>query len=279
MNKQLRVSIIVAVYKDIEALDMIIQSLKIQTYKNFEVVIVEDNNSQEMKDYISTINYLDIKHTFQEDIGIRKTRSINNGILVSEGDYLIFIDGDCVPYSTFIESHVKLSEAGYVVSGRRCNLGPKYSALLREHKMSPIKLEKSFVLRFPFITMDAIEKHAEAGIYFKTEGFIHNKFLKNRKTNLSLLGCNYSCFKKDMLKINGYDEGYGESSVGDDTDLQWRFLAIGLKLKSARNLANMFHLYHGRGFRESIPFKEELEKMHENKNNNVYECKQGLKQH
>lgn len=277
--KQIRVSIIVAVYKDIEGLGLIIEGLKNQTYKNFEVVIVEDNNSIEMKNYVSKIENLDIKHTYQDDLGIRKTRSLNNGILESEGDYLIFIDGDCVPYSTFIESHVKLSEEGYIVSGRRCNLGPKYSAKLRNKKLSPLQLEKSFVRRFPFIAVDAIERHAEAGFYYNMDGIVYKTFFKNRKTNTNLLGCNYSCFKSDMLKINGYDEAYGESSVGDDTDLEWRFKGIGLKIKSARNLANMFHLFHGRGFREEIPFEDELEKMKENQKNNIFSCKQGLNQH
>jgi glycosyltransferase involved in cell wall biosynthesis len=279
IKNNMRVSLIVAVYKDIDALDLIIQALKTQTYKIFEVVIVEDNNSSVMKNYISQLKDLDVKHTSQKDQGIRKTRSLNNGILASEGDYLVFIDGDCIPYSTFIESHIKLSEQNYVVSGRRCNLGPKYARYLREKKLSPIKLEKTFIRRFPFIAKDAVERHAEAGFYFNPDGFIYNKFLKNRNSNTNMLGCNYSCFKNTMLKLNGYDEGYGETAVGDDTDLEWRFKAAGLKIKSARNVANIFHLFHGRSFRNNISAENELEKMRINKQNNLYVCKEGLEQH
>ncbi|MDH5396334.1 MAG: glycosyltransferase, partial [Gammaproteobacteria bacterium] len=50
-QENIRASIIVAVYKDIEALDLIIHALKKQTYRNFEVVIVEDNNADSMKNY------------------------------------------------------------------------------------------------------------------------------------------------------------------------------------------------------------------------------------
>ena len=278
-NNNIRVSLIIAVYKDIEALDLIITALQEQTYKNFEVVIAEDNDSAEMRNYVSQIKGLDVKHTFQEDKGIQKTRSLNNGILVSEGDYLVFIDGDCVPYSTFIESHVKLSEENYIVSGRRCNLGPKYAGYLREKKISPIELEKTFVRRFPFIVRDAIERHAEAGFYFNPDGFLYNTFIKKRNSNTNMLGCNYSCFKSSIIEINGYDEGYGETAVGDDTDLEWRFKAAGLKIKSARNVANIFHLYHGRSFRNNISSDKELEKMKTNKFNNSYVCKEGLNQH
>ena len=278
-NNNMKVSIIVAVYKDVEALGLIIAALKTQTYKNFELIIVEDNNAKEMKDYVSKIEGLDVKHTFQENKGIRKTRSLNNGILVSEGDYLIFIDGDCIPYSTFIESHVALSEVSHVVSGRRCNLGPKYADLLRRKKLSAKKLEETFIYRFPLIAKDAVERHAEQGFYFKPNGFFYNMFLKYRRSTISILGCNYSCFRSDMIKINGYDEGYGESSYGDDTDLEWRFKAIGLKIKPAKNIANVFHLYHDRSFREGLSSKFEKEKMLENKKNNIFECKEGLNTH
>ena len=134
----MKASLIIAVYKDVEALSLIVKALKTQTYKNFEVVIAEDGNSKEMREFISSVDGIDIKHTTQDDIGIRKCRSVNNGILASSGEYLIFIDGDCIPYSTFIESHIKLAEDGYVLSGRRVNLGPKYSKKLRENKISAI---------------------------------------------------------------------------------------------------------------------------------------------
>ena len=275
----MRVSLIVAVYKDIEALDLIVQALREQTYKNFELIVAEDNNSQVMREYIGTIKDIDIKHTFQEDTGIRKMRSLNNAIIASEGEYFIFIDGDCIPYSTFVESHVKLAQEGYIVSGRRCNLGPKYASMLRTSELTPIELEKSFIWKFISITQDSTERHTEAGFYFSADGFIYKNYLKNRKTNVSLLGCNYSCFKSDMLEVNGYDEGYGETAVGDDTDMQWRLEGIGLKIKSARNIANIFHLYHDRSFRDDISSDKELDKMKQNKINNKFRCEQGLNTH
>lgn len=275
----MKVSLIVAIYKDLEALDLIIQALRTQTYKNFEVIIAEDNNSQSIKEYIATINDLDIKHTSQEDIGIRKLRSLNNGIIASAGDYLVFIDGDCIPYSTFIESHVKLAQDGYILSGRRVNLGPKYSQMLRDHSITPKNIEKFFLWRLPFLIKDSTERHVEDGLYFSPESFIYKKFIKNRNSSTSLLGCNYSCYRKDMFKINGYDEAYGESPLGDDTDLQWRFKTIGLKIKSCKNVANVFHLHHDRTFRQYTKQNNELELFNENKRLKKYFCDKGLNSH
>ncbi|MCK5394647.1 MAG: glycosyltransferase, partial [Gammaproteobacteria bacterium] len=71
----MRVSIIIAIYKDLEALQLIIDSLKRQSYTDFEVIVAEDNNSQEVSGYIKSISDLDVLHTTQKDIAIRKSRS------------------------------------------------------------------------------------------------------------------------------------------------------------------------------------------------------------
>lgn len=275
----MKVSVIIAVYKDVQALELIIESLRNQTYTNFEVIVAEDGQNEQMKKFVDSIIGLDIKHTTQEDLGIRKTRSLNNGIIKSSGEFLIFIDGDCVPYSTFIESYITLSEKGYILSGRRVNLGPKYSKKLRDHSLSSLSLEKNFIWKFPSIAKDCQEGHSEDGFYFSPKGWIYKMFIKNRKSSTSILGCNYACFKKDIVAINGYDESYGETALGDDTDLEWRFKSYGCKIKSARNIANVFHLYHSRSFRIKINTTKYLELFYLNKKNNKFICSKGLSQH
>ena len=47
-----------------------------------------------------------IKHTWHPDKGFRKNKILNQAILASESDYLIFIDSDCVPHSKFVEEHL-----------------------------------------------------------------------------------------------------------------------------------------------------------------------------
>lgn len=274
----MKVSLIAAVYKDIEALDLIVTALKTQTYKNFELVVAEDNDSAEMKAYVQSIEGIEVKHTFQEDDGIRKARSQNNGIHAATGEYLIFIDGDCVPYSTFIEAHVRLSADKTVLSGRRMNLGPKYSTKLRQKALSPLQLEKSFLLRFPWIAKDAVERHAEAGIYLDPDGWLFRTLRKS--ANTSLLGCNFSCFKKDFVTVNGFDEGYGATAISDDTDLEWRFKASGLQIRSCKNAANQFHLHHKRRSEEACtPPPEIWRKFLDNKAANRFVCDEGLNTH
>jgi glycosyltransferase involved in cell wall biosynthesis len=240
----MRISLIAAYYKDFEALKLIIEAAKRQTYNNFELIVAEDNNYPDLSHYLESINDIDIIHTSQDDLGIRKARSVNNAILKSTGDYLIFIDADCIPYHTFIASHASLAQEGYVLSGRRVNVGRRISTFIRNGSIKPSTLERYFLLATPLLMMDGAT-HLGQGLYFRPDGSIYRDYISRRKrSNMSLLGCNFSCFKSDMIAINGFDESYGETALPDDTDIQWRFDAYGLKFKTCKMAANVFHLHH-----------------------------------
>ena len=272
----MKVSLIIAVYKDIQALEIIFDSLINQTYKNFEVIVAEDGNSKEMKEFIQkSKNIYDFKiiHTTQEDKGVRKSHSQNNAIKVSNGKYLIFIDGDCPLYSTFIENHLLLSDKNGIVTGRRVNLGPKFSQKLREKEITPYWLEKNFIRLYKKIKDDSLERHTEEGFYIKPNSFFH-KILKLRKKKLALLGCNMSMYKDAMLDINGFDEELGNSAYASDSDLEWRFEGLGYKIISGRFMVNQFHLYHQR---KDSDFDRKIKKIIElNKKYKLYKCKNGL---
>lgn len=276
----MRISLIAAFYKDIESLKLIIDSLKLQDYDNFELVVAEDNCDPAIDKYLKSITEIDIIHTTQEDDGIRKARSINNAISSSTGDYLIFIDADCIPYHTFISSHAKLAEKGHALSGRRVNLGPKVSSLIRQNRLKASTLEKLYYLSLPVLILDHAT-HLSQGFSFNPDGFIHRNIISKRKgSNVSLLGCNFSCFKDDMLAIDGFDEFYlGESCLADDTDLNWRFAAYGLKLKSCKMAANVFHLHHGARPHQPINSAAEMSKMQARMKSNNYIAEIGISSH
>src|SRR3989338_6468878 len=271
----MRVSVIIAVYKDVQSLSLIITALKRQTYKNFEVIIAEDGENPQMRGYVEGITDLDVKHTTQEDIGVRKACSQNNGIIASSVEYLIFIDGDCVPYTTFVEAHAALAKSGTVLSGRRVNLSEPLTKKIKSGVLDIIDIEKQL---YKYIGL-AFEKNSkyEYGIYLSPTGWLYPLLSKLRKRNTSILGCNFSCFRKDMIALNGFDEGYGETSLSDDTDLDWRFRAYGLEIKSCKNVANQFHLWHQYNERDIGSFYGE--KMVKNQKDNRYICNDGLNTH
>ncbi len=270
----MKCSIIIPTYNDSVALELILDALTKQTYKNFEVVVAEDAQNKKTKDIIAKFtNKLDIKHLSQEDDGNRKAIIINKALPDTIGEYIIFIDGDVVPYSTFIESHIKLSKQKQILCGRRVNLGDRVSKDLREKSVSCIDLEKNYFKMYKYLNNDNI-RHYEQGIYIKPNNWLY-KIIQNKDKNIHILGSNFSCYREDIFAINGFDEDIVGVSK-DDVDLEWRFKASGCTLISCKFSANLFHLNHSRSDRgdEIALANKQMEK---NRLEGRYICKNGIK--
>ena len=118
MKKLTTVSVIISVYSDLEALILIIDALLSQTHIPDEIIISEDAEHTHIKEYVEQLNNKKIIHLSQKDEGWRKERALNNAIKASTSDYLIFIDGDCVPFSSFVKAHLELCEPNAALCGR-----------------------------------------------------------------------------------------------------------------------------------------------------------------
>ena len=119
------------------------------------------------------------------------------------------------------------------------------------------------------------EKHTEEGFKIKPFSFLHKILhLKYKKKDVSILGCNFSCYKQAMIDINGFDEELGNSAYASDTDLEWRFRGVGYKIISAKYIANQFHLFHKR--KNGIFERGMLEKIKKNQENKKFYCSLGL---
>jgi hypothetical protein len=64
--------------------------------------------------------------------------------------------------------------------------------------------------------------------------------------------CNLSAWRRDLLAVNGLDESYSGWGL-EDSDLVIRLLHSGVKHKSARFAAPVFHLWHRDFDRSRLP--------------------------
>ena len=62
-------------------------------------------------------------------------------------------------------------------------------------------------------------------------------------TDDGIWGCNFSLYKDLFMEINGCDEDFPDGSR-EDNDLGIRVLNLGKQVRSLRNLAIVFHLWH-----------------------------------
>ncbi len=110
-------------------------------------------------------------------------------------------------------------------------------------------------------------KNIESGIY---SNFLQ-LFTANDETRL--LGCNFSCNKKDLININGFNEEYLAAGTGEDSDINWRLVKYGVKIKKVKFSAIQYHLYHPRSYGIS---ENNIALFEKTKKSNSYTCTEGL---
>jgi glycosyltransferase involved in cell wall biosynthesis len=117
-------TLIIAVYNAVRYLEYILGALQRQSRQDFEVIVADDGSGPGIGRLIETgqSRYsFPIKHLWQADSGFRKNAMLNKAIMASQTDYLIFIDGDCVPHHDFVHDHFSHRGLKNVLCGRRVN--------------------------------------------------------------------------------------------------------------------------------------------------------------
>jgi glycosyltransferase involved in cell wall biosynthesis len=240
----IKATLIISFYNNIDYLKFIAAGLERQSFRDFEIIIADDGSGTESIGEVEKLSLklpFPLKHVWQEDKRFRKNKILNKAVQAASSDYLIFIDGDCVPHSLFIKEHYEHKKEGTCFTGRRVNLSPKITSLLTESNIKDGYLEnRNFSL-----VMDGLfgkSYDVEKGFYTSSPT-IRN--ILNRKKR-GILGCNFSLCKSDLLKINGFDERYEGPSIGEDSDIQYRLELIGININSLKYMAIQYHLYHKR---------------------------------
>lgn len=246
----MKASVIIAFYNNINALKIILSSLQNQYENNFEVIIADDGSKDDVVSEIKLIegeySYV-ITHVWHNDKGFRKNKILNRAVLSASHEYLIFIDGDCIPQSNFVLDHLRNATDGFFLNGRRADLSPFFSRKLTLVRPECFFKENLFIMFAEYVFLRK-GKNLEKGVR------ITNRFLNewlNRKEK-GIVGCNFSLYKKDLLHINGFDERYEAAGVGEDTDIEFRLKLAGFRCKNIFYLANQVHIYHKELPRERV---------------------------
>ncbi len=96
-------SIVIPVYNRPDELQELLDSLTAQSFKQFEVIVVEDGSTIPSKDHIERFDsLLAIKYIQQENQGPGLAR--NSGAALAKGDYLIFLDSDTITPTDWLRS-------------------------------------------------------------------------------------------------------------------------------------------------------------------------------
>ncbi|MEL6460498.1 MAG: glycosyltransferase family 2 protein [Cyanobacteria bacterium J06641_2] len=120
-----KVSVIIPVYNAEKYIAATVQSVLSQTYKNFEIIIVDDGTPDNSVKICQKFNDSRIRIIHQANRGLPGAR--NTGIRHAQGDYLAFLDADDIWLPEKLEKHVEHLNSSPTVGISFC-----YSAFINE---------------------------------------------------------------------------------------------------------------------------------------------------
>ena len=124
------VSVIVTTFEWPDALDAVLRGLATQSDASFDVVVADDGSGPETAAVVDGWRETfpgRLTHAWQPDEGFRLSRARNLGAVASDGSYLVFVDGDCIPRPHFVAAIRRAAVPGWFLAGKRVQLSREFS--------------------------------------------------------------------------------------------------------------------------------------------------------
>lgn len=249
MNEKPEIAIIISTYNSVEWLKKTLWGYMYQSFDDFELIIADDGSDEFTRKIINQFAMFfkrKIVHVWHPDNGFQKSAILNKAILAAKADYILMSDGDCIPKKNFVETHIKYRKPNYFISGGYFKLPMNIS-----NDINKTDIESGLCFDVKWLKLKGLKnsfrnrKLSAKGLEIDILNFI-------TPTNASWNGHNSSGWKKDIVRVNGFDERmqYG----GQDRELGERLINIGVKSKQIRYSTTCLHLDHARGYKtkESI---------------------------
>jgi len=203
-------SVIIPIYNRPDEAKELLESLSKQTYKNFDILMIEDGSSEDCSAIVkSYANDLDIKYHFKPNSGPGDSRNV--GMSMATGDYLIFFDSDCIiPPQYFEEVEKHLAETPLDAFGGPDSAHESFS-----------KVQKAI-------------NYAMTSII--TTGGIRGK--KNKLDQYQPRSFNMGISQEVYKKVGGYTD----VTPGEDPDLSYRIMNAGFRV----GLIEKAYVFHKR---------------------------------
>jgi len=269
MQQKTLISVVITTYNRPDALAAVVEACFAQSDKNFEIIIADDGSTANTKDCIDALQArspVPLRHVWQPDLGFRAAMARNRGTLAARGDYVVFLDGDCIPQRDFIAQHRKLARRGFLVSGSRVLLSASLtSRILSEHIDLPAA---SVADRLTYRLRGDFNKVLQLLFRLPDLGRESRRFTWRR-----IKSCNLGVWRSDLELVNGFDEsflGWGH----EDSDLVVRLFNAGVNRKDGAFATEVFHLWHREAKRDQASSNKQV--VMERAANNTILATQGL---
>lgn len=245
-------SLVVTTYNRPDALRAVLVSLAAQSDKAFEVLVADDGSRPETAAVLAEVGRdfpVSLVHLWQPDEGFRAAAARNLAIAASRGQYLVFIDGDCVLRPDFVSRHRALAEPGWFVAGNRVLLDKDFT--VRALQMPQPELFADSRLTWLGRRFSGAINRWLPLCFFPGQGWRKRQPLRWQGART----CNLALWRSDFYKVNGFDEAF-QGWGHEDADLAIRLLHAGVRRKDGRFATAVLHLWHHENDRSKLPENE-----------------------
>ncbi|MEO0795971.1 MAG: glycosyltransferase [Verrucomicrobiota bacterium] len=223
-------ALVINTYNAPKKLDAVLRWLNQGNQKPDELLIADDGSADETRDLVrdwQSRSTYPVHHIWQADDGYRRSRVLNLAIAQAKSDYLVFIDGDCLPFRRFVSDHRLMAERPSFVQGRRC--------FVPEAQVPGLIAGKS--------SLKSLFFSGKISGAFKAIRWPRPVIKRNQELT-GILGCNLGIWRDDLIAVNGYDESF-EGWGAEDSDLAARLYHLGRTRKFVYGRCQLAHLNHG----------------------------------
>jgi glycosyltransferase involved in cell wall biosynthesis len=242
-------SVIVTTYNRPNALRAVLDGLLAQSRDDFEVIVADDGSGEPTRTMVDEMKKAfsgRLLHAWQEDRGFRISAARNLAAQRASGSYLVFLDGDCVPRTHFVETYAHAAHPRRILRGSRvlCSQrlterieGGLETAHLFSHRALRGHRRSRDINRFSVLRrgwLDRVRVLASA--------------MRSRNWK-KLRGCNFMVPASAYAAVGGCDESF-EGWGYEDSDLCIRLMNLGLRIWQAPAQTCVLHLWHKENARE-----------------------------
>ncbi len=235
----MKISFIVLTYNRTDALLSVLRSLSEQCDERHEVLIADDGSRADQVSMLfehCPAFKCPVRHVWHPDTGFTAAQARNLAAHHANGDYLVFIDGDCIPNQAFVSQHTFLAEPGFFVNGSRILLSEKLTAQVISGAIDLPHCPASFWwhARFRGDCNKLLHKVIWPWRLFRVKQGFQWRGIRS---------CNLGVWRRDFIGVNGFDEtfqGWGH----EDADLVLRLSHLGVQRKNGFMATEVFHLWH-----------------------------------
>lgn len=224
------ISVIVPVYNVERTLDRCIQSILKQTFKDFEIILVNDGSTDKSGNICDeyAIKYSNIRVIHKENEGLGPTR--NRGIVESKGEYIYHCDSDDwiredlleKAYNSIVETNADVVFFGYQIFTEEDNKIIPYKTVHIEKNtiVESKQIKKLFIEHFftSFVMMSACNRLykksflVDNNLFFpalrRSQDMAYSFMLFNELKKISLIDEEFYCYiiQPGVFKGRSYDE-------------------------------------------------------------------------